>query len=398
MDWSDVLKVHTSTHDPDHRPRMSVEEAVTLYEDAPLHALMGAAHQRRLEMHPHGHITYLVDRNINYTNTCTINCQFCSFYRPPGHEEEYTQTFEQISKRIRELEAVGGARILMQGGVNPSLPFTWYVELIQHLRTHHPTVDLDCFSPIEIEGIAEVCGMSTFDVLKAFQAAGLHGLPGGGAEMLVEDVRKDVSPKKGSPVNWLRVMGEAQSLGLTTSATNVIGFGETYLQRVQHMKAIRDLQERSLSEHGHGFTSFIAWPVQLQNNSFGRRNRGQNKHTLGAGASEYLRHVAVARLFLDNVPHIQASWPTMGMGVAQMALLSGADDAGSTMMEENVVSASGTTKVEATERELQDAIVRAGFSPVRRNSDYEWLETVRFVGDRSSLAAPPPGHQAVVGP
>jgi len=398
MSWDDVLLTHTSGKQDGTRPRMTVEEAVMLYNEAPLHALMGAAHQRRLEMHPNGHVTYLVDRNINYTNTCTINCQFCSFYRPPGHEEEYTQTFEQISVRIRELEAIGGARILMQGGVNPSLPFTWYIELIQHLRAHHPEVDLDCFSPIEIEGIAEVCGMSTLDVLKAFQKAGVHGLPGGGAEMLVEDVRKDVSPKKGSPKNWLRVMGEAQSLGLTTSATNVIGFGETNEQRVLHMKAIRDLQDTSLSEHGHGFTSFIAWPVQLEHNSFGRRNRGQNKHVLGAGASEYLRHVAVSRLFLDNVPHVQASWPTMGMGVAQMALLAGADDAGSTMMEENVVSASGTTKVEATERELQDAIVRAGFTPVRRNSDYDWLPTEMLVGERSDLAAPPPGHQVVVGP
>lgn len=398
MSWNDVLLTHTSTQEGGARPRMTVEEAVTLYNEAPLHALMGAAHQRRLEMHPNGHVTYLVDRNINYTNTCTINCQFCSFYRPPGHEEEYTQTFQQISDRIRELEAIGGARILMQGGVNPSLPFTWYIELIQHLRAHHAEVDLDCFSPIEIEGIAEVCGMSTLDVLKAFQKAGVHGLPGGGAEMLVEDVRKDVSPKKGSPKNWLRVMGEAQSLGLTTSATNVIGFGETNEQRVLHMKAIRDLQDTSLNEHGHGFTSFIAWPVQLEHNSFGRRNRGQNKHVLGAGASEYLRHVAVSRLFLDNVPHVQASWPTMGMGVAQMALLAGADDAGSTMMEENVVSASGTTKVEATERELQDAIVRAGFTPVRRNSDYDWLTTDMLVGERSELAAPPPGHHVVVGP
>ena len=398
MSWDDVLLTHTSGKRDGTRPRMTVEEAVTLYNEAPLHALMGAAHQRRLEMHPNGHVTYLVDRNINYTNTCTINCQFCSFYRPPGHEEEYTQTFEQISERIRELEAIGGARILMQGGVNPSLPFTWYIELIQYLRAHHPEVDLDCFSPIEIEGIAEVCGMSTLDVLKAFQKAGVHGLPGGGAEMLVEDVRRDVSPKKGSPKNWLRVMGEAQSLGLTTSATNVIGFGETNEQRVLHMKAIRDLQDTSMSEHGHGFTSFIAWPVQLEHNSFGRRNRGQNKHVLGAGASEYLRHVAVSRLFLDNVPHVQASWPTMGMGVAQMALLAGADDAGSTMMEENVVSASGTTKVEATERELQDAIVRAGFTPVRRNSDYDWLPTEMLVGERSDLAAPPPGHHVVVGP
>ena len=389
--WSDILDRQAHwTRDNKDEVRLTPEEATVLYQTAPLHALMNAAHQRRMAMHPDGRVTYLVDRNINYTNTCTINCQFCSFYRPPGHDEEYTQTFQQISERVGELESIGGVRILMQGGVNPSLPFQWYLDLIGFLREHHPRIDLDCFSPIEIEGIAEVCDMSTLQVLTDLKSAGMHGLPGGGAEMLVDDVRKDVSPKKGSPLNWLRVMSEAQSLGMTTSATNVIGFGETNEQRVEHMNAIRRLQEQSLEAHGNGFTSFIAWPVQLEHNTFGKRNRGQNKVDLGAGASEYLRHVAVARLFLDNVEHIQASWPTMGMGVAQMALLGGADDAGSTMMEENVVSASGTKKVEATEKELQDSIVRGGFLPQRRNSDYALLETPLMVAARTEHVAPPP--------
>jgi cyclic dehypoxanthinyl futalosine synthase len=266
----------------------------------------------------------------------------------------------------------------------------WYTDLLKFLRNHHPSIDLDCFSPIEIEGLAEVCEMSTLQVLQKLKSAGMHGLPGGGAEMLVDEVRKDVSPKKGAPANWLRVMGEAQSLGLTTSATNVIGFGEGARERVEHMRRIRELQSSSLDAHGHGFTSFIAWPVQLESNSFGRRNRGQNKHVLGAGSSEYLRHVAVSRLFLDNVEHIQASWPTMGLKVAQMALLAGADDAGSTMMEENVVSASGTSKLDATEVELQSAIARAGFTPVRRDSDYHHLPTELVVPSTADLAAPPP--------
>lgn len=391
MNWQDILQEQSTwTRANAASLRLRPEEAVTLYNEAPLHDLMAAAHQRRLAMHPEGRVTYLVDRNINYTNVCTINCQFCSFYRPPGHDETYTQTYEQISARIRELEAIGGSRILMQGGVNPDLPMAWYTDLLRYLRAHHPSIDLDCFSPIEIEGLAEVCNMSTLEVLTVLKEAGMHGLPGGGAEMLVEDVRKDVSPKKGAPANWLRVMGEAQSLGLTTSATNVIGFGEDNAARVEHMRRIRDLQDRSLEQHNIGFTSFIAWPVQLEVNSFGRRNRGQNKHVLGAGSSEYLRHVALSRLFLDNVEHIQASWPTMGLGVAQMALLGGADDAGSTMMEENVVSASGTSKLDASEVELQSAIVRAGFSPVRRNSDYDLLETERVAPQRSELASPPP--------
>ena len=391
MSWSQILaRQSTWTRETSEDHRLSREEATVLYEEAPLHRLMQAAHLRRMTMHPEGRVTYLVDRNINYTNVCTINCQFCSFYRPPGHEQTYTQTYEEISERVAELEAIGGSRILMQGGVNPELPFSWYIDLLQHLRTHHPSIDLDCFSPIEIEGLAEVCGMTTLEVLSHLKHAGMHGLPGGGAEMLVEDVRKDVSPKKGSPENWLRVMGEAQSLGLTTSATNVIGFGESAGQRVEHMARIRELQDTSLDAHKSGFTSFIAWPVQLEVNSFGRRNRGQNKHVLGAGSSEYLRHVAVSRLFFDNVEHIQASWPTMGLEIAQMALLGGADDAGSTMMEENVVSASGTTKMDASEQELQSSIVRAGFVPQRRDSDYNHLSTTLDERARKTLIAPTP--------
>ena len=218
----------------------------------------------------------------------------------------------------------------------------------------------------------------------------MHGLPGGGAEMLVESVRNDVSPKKGSPDNWLRVMSEAQSLGLITSATNVFGFGESIENRVEHMHRIRELQDSSLEKYSNGFTSFIAWPVQLENNTYGKRNRGRNKFELGAGPTEYLRHVAISRLFFDNIEHIQASWPTMGLSIAQMALLGGADDAGSTMMEENVVSAAGTNKIQASELELQDAIVRAGFTPRRRNSRYEHLDTPSPATRLSELPSPPP--------
>ncbi|MGB0780658.1 MAG: CofH family radical SAM protein [Candidatus Poseidoniaceae archaeon] len=372
--------------------RLTVDECVELYNNAPLHQLMAAAHHRRLLHNPSNEVTYLVDRNINYTNVCTINCQFCSFYRPPGHDETYTQSYEEIRQRIVELEAIGGSRILMQGGVNPSLDFAWYLDLLKDLREHHPTIDLDCFSPIEIEGIAEVTNLSTKDVLTQLKSAGMHGLPGGGAEMLVETVRSDVSPKKGHPDNWLRVMKEAQLLGLTTSATNVIGFGETNQDRIQHLDRIRQQQDEVHGEGHLGFTSFIAWPVQLETNTYGKRNRGQNRFERGAGSTEYLRHVAISRLFLDNVNHIQASWPTMGMGIAQMALLAGADDAGSTMMEENVVSASGTTKLSATEYELQLSITRAGFKPVRRNSDYVRLETPNALENAPNVACEPPSQ------
>ena len=391
MAWQDTLDKIRSSNETF---RLSIEECVELYNDAPIHQLMAAAHHRRYLHNPSNEVTYLVDRNINYTNVCTINCQFCSFYRPPGHEETYTQSFEEIHNRIHELEVIGGSRILMQGGVNPSLEFSWYIDLIKELRERHPTIDLDCFSPIEIEGIAEVTGLSTQTVLQRLQDAGMHGLPGGGAEMLVESVRKDVSPKKGHPDNWLRVMKEAQLLGLTTSATNVIGFGESNADRVTHLHRIREQQDEIRSKGLPGFTSFIAWPVQLETNTFGKRNRGQNKFERGAGSTEYLRHVAISRLFLDNVDHIQASWPTMGMGIAQLALLAGADDAGSTMMEENVVSASGTTKFSATEYELQLSIQRAGFTPKRRNSDYKLLETPNALENAPDTPSQPP-HQVV---
>ena len=391
MNWESILQRQQGwTLENADEFRLSIEEASEIYENAPLHELTMAADIRRKKLHPDGKVTYLVDRNVNYTNVCTINCQFCSFYRPPGHDETYTQSFEEISQRINELEDIGGSRILMQGGVNPDLEFSWYLDLISYLVKNHPNIHLDCFSPIEIEGIAEVSGMTTLEVLTQLQAAGLHGLPGGGAEMLVEEVRKDISPKKGNPDNWLRVMQEAQSLGLTTSATNVFGFGETLRQRVQHMSRIRDLQDYALQNYDNGFTSFIAWPVQLESNSFGRRNRGQNKHVLGAGPTEYIRHIAVSRLFFDNIASIQASWPTMGLGVAQMALLSGANDAGSTMMEENVVSASGTTKLSASEIELQNTIIRAGFIPVKRDSDYNSLPTEIIPQLDQQLAAPIP--------
>jgi cyclic dehypoxanthinyl futalosine synthase len=378
-----------STVDP---PRLSIEEATILYDEAEFGELLHAGLLRRRSMIPGNEVTYLVDRNVNYTNVCTINCQFCSFYRPPGHAETYTQTIDEISYRFSELEDIGGSRVLMQGGVHPELPLNWYIDLLSELRRRHPSIALDCFSPIEIEGIADICGLSTKEVLSRFKEAGMHGLPGGGAEMLVDVVRLDVSPKKGSADNWLRVMEEAQILGLTTSATNVIGFGESNAHRVQHMDRVRSLQDASKEAGCVGFTSFIAWPVQLENNSFGRRNRGRNRIELGATSREYLRHIAVSRLFFDNIDHIQASWPTMGMGIAQLALLAGADDAGSTMMEENVVSASGTTKTEAAETELQRTILMAGFRPRKRDSDYNLLNTT--IERKANTPAPPPTQPA----
>ena len=384
MNSSDILLSQLA----DNPPRISVEEAIILYEDADLGDLMYVASARRAAIIPGNEVTYLVDRNINYTNACTINCQFCSFYRPPDHPEAYTQSFDDISLRVSELEDIGGSRILMQGGVNPDLPLSWYTELLSRLNEKHPKIHLDCFSPIEIEGIAEICGISTREVLRRLKDSGMHGLPGGGAEMLVDNVRNNISPKKGSSSNWIKVMREAQDLDLITSATNVIGFGESSADRVLHMELIRNAQDEAIMTGSLGFTSFISWPVQLQNNVFGSRNKGENRKKLGASSSEYLRHVAISRLFFDNITHIQASWPTMGMEIAQLALSAGADDAGSTMMEENVVSASGTNKTKATERELQRIILRSGYTPRKRDSEYNLLDT-EIIDDRMIHSQPP---------
>jgi len=365
-------------------PPLDIDDAALLYQHANLSDLMHAASVRRHKQVSGNEVTYLVDRNINYSNICTINCQFCSFQRLPGHQESYIQTIDQISQRVTELEEIGGSRILMQGGVNPELPLQWYLELLSELRHRHPSISLDCFSPIEIEGIAQVCDISTIEVLRELSEAGLHGLPGGGAEMLVDDIRMDVSPKKGSADNWLRVMGEAHTLNLTTSATNVYGFGESIRQRIEHMFRIRQLQEHSICRGLTGFSSFVSWPVMLENTSLGLRNGGRNMIELGTGSVEYLRHVAVSRLFFHNIDHIQASWTTMGLDIAEIALLAGADDAGSTMMEENVVSSAGTTKTQATEIELRKIITNAGFIPVKRDSEYNILETPPKVVDGDS--------------
>ena len=372
-EWREILEAQIQMDSP----VLSVDDAAEIYSNAPLNELMFVAMERRKNQVPGNYVTYLIDRNINYTNVCTINCHFCSFYRSPGHKDSYTQTVDQISERIVELESVGGSRILMQGGVNPSLPFEWYTALLEELSRRHPKISLDCFSPIEIEGISEVSGLSTMEVLSRFRDSGLHGLPGGGAEMLVDNVRSGISPRKGSSDNWLRVMREAQTLGLITSATNVFGFGESHVERVEHMEKIRSLQSETVAQGNPGFTSFISWPVMLENNAFGKLGLRRNSTGLGAGAVEYLRHVSVSRIFMNNIDHIQSSWPTMGLEVAQIALSGGADDIGSTMMEENVVSASGTTKTMASVDELERAILQSGFVPAVRDSEYNILNVLQ---------------------
>ena len=300
-----------------------------------------------------------------YSNICTIGCSFCGFYRTRRQDDAYTLGFDEISAKVRELEAVGGTRILMQGGVNPWLEFDWYLELMRHLEQRHPTIRIEAFSPEEIKGLAELTGMPSLEVLRELQAAGLDGLPGGGGEMLVDEVRKarHVAPARISADEWIDIMAEAQSLGLYSTATMVIGFGETPAQRVESMLRIRDAQERALASHGNGYSAFISWTLQTD----GVRIDGK---VPGAGAFEYLQNLAVSRLLLDNVVNFQASWPTMGYKIAQTALYFGANDFGSTMLEENVVSQAGAKHQSTSEREIVRQIVDAGFVPKQRDSLY----------------------------
>jgi cyclic dehypoxanthinyl futalosine synthase len=344
--------------------RLTADEALAL-ADRPLFDLAGAAHEVRLARTDPAVVSYLIDRNVNYSNVCNVGCAFCGFYRTRRQQDAYVLSFEQISQKLHELEAVGGTRVLMQGGVNPYLPFSWYLELLVHLKATHPTIRVEAFSPEEIKGMAKLTGMDVRGVLRELQGAGLDGLPGGGGEMLVDDVRhaRHVSPARISTDEWLGVMADAQALGLYTTATMVIGFGETQAQRVESLMRLRAAQDRALASHGNGFSAFIAWTLQTE----GVRIHGKAP---GAGPAAYLRHLALSRLVLDNFVNLQASWPTMGHKVAQTALFCGANDYGSTMLEENVVSQAGAKHQATAEREIVRQIVDAGFEPVQRDSLY----------------------------
>ena len=350
--------------------RLTADDAVLLYAEAPLRLLGRAAFRRRADLTDPDAVTYLIDRNINYTNVCITDCQFCAFYRPPGHAESYVLDRREIGGKIDELIEIGGTRILMQGGHHPDLPLAWYEDLLRWIRATYPSIEINAFSPSEIDHIATLEGMTLRDVLARLQAAGLSGLPGGGGEMLVDEVRRRVSPKKQDAAGWLETMRQAQSLGLTTTCTQVIGFGESVPQRVEHLQRLRDLQDESLASHGNGFVAFISWTLQTANTPLASPAQ---RRTYGVAGGGYLRHVAVARLFLDNVPHLQASWPTQGEKVARVALRFGCDDFGSTMLEENVVSSAGTTLTYLPETRIRGHIARAGFTAAQRDTRYNIL-------------------------
>ncbi len=331
---------------------------VELYDRAPLLELGVQADAARWQLHPEPVVSYIIDRNINYTNVCVADCKFCAFYRRPKHLEGYVLSFEEIGRKIEELKALGGVQILMQGGHNPYIPFEWYLDLLRYIKRHHP-IHIHAFSPSEVDFFAGRFGMSIETVLRELMAAGLDSIPGGGGEILVQEIRDQVAKKKAGADRWLEVMEVAHTLGLKTSVTMMYGLGESSADRIEHLFRVREVQART-----GGFTAFICWPLQPEHTEL--------DHLGKTDAVTYLRTQAIARIVLDNVPNIQASWVTMGPKIGQVALRFGANDFGSLMMEENVVSAAGTTWC-MTLPEMQRLIVDAGYQPVKRRQDYTLL-------------------------
>ena len=351
--------------------RLNHAEITALY-DLPLPDVAAVAHELRLQRSPADTVTFLIDRNINYTNVCNVGCNFCAFYRTPRQKDSYTLDYGQVSAKITELEAVGGTRILMQGGVNPALGLDYYTGLLRHIKAHHPGIRIDAFSPEEVLFMEKTFGLSLDALLDVLIDAGLDGLPGAGGEILEDDVRAKAAPARIRSSDWFRILDAAQRKGLYTISTMVIGFGESRAQRASHLLKIRDQQDIANASpaeggHGNGFSGFAMWTLQTENT----RLHGKAP---GASAHEYLQQLAIARIALDNIPNIQASWPAQGFKVAQAALYYGAGDLGSTMLEENVVSAAGNhNRHSATVRELVRIAHDAGFRPAIRNSRFQIL-------------------------
>ncbi len=334
-------------------------DLLDLYANAPLLELGGLADQMRRERHPHGVVSYIVDRNINYTNVCVADCGFCAFYRRPKHTEGYTLSYEQIGEKIEETKAMGGVQILIQGGHNPYIPFEWYLDLLRYIKKYHP-IHIHGFSPSEVDFFAGVFALDATTIIRELKSAGLDSIPGGGGEILVQRVRDYAAPKKAGADRWLEIMELAHTEGMKTSVTMMYGLGETLAERLEHLLRVRAVQART-----GGFTAFITWPLQPENTP---EFSGYTK----TDATEYLRTVAMSRIVLDNVPNLQASWVTMGLKVGQTALHFGCNDFGSLMIEENVVSAANTTYRTTTE-EIERLITEAGFTPNRRRQDYSLL-------------------------
>jgi cyclic dehypoxanthinyl futalosine synthase len=415
------------------RARLSDEQALELYHRASLHDLGQWANAVSQRMHPEDYRTYVIDRNINYTNVCTAKCTFCAFRRDHEDEDSYTLSYEKIGEKLSELVAINGTQTLLQGGMNDRLPIEWYEGLLRYIKTNFPTVHVHAFSPPEFVEFERFFGMDVRDIIRRFHAAGLDTIPGGGGEIFTPRVRRRIGIGKCTGDDWLRVMRVAHEEGLNTSCTMLIGHIEFVRDRIEHMSALRDMQDYAATLGGNlksqlrnpklsgmelrrevmarwpgvfarsslpttsdlpspssgQYTAFIHWPFQRENTPLGRAqewdpsihgqfDKSTNEDILRgrvvrmAGADEYLRMLAIARLFFDNIPSLQSSWVTMGPKIGQLALFFGANDMGSVMMEENVVSAAGTT-YRLSEREICRLIRDSGWIPAQRDQYYNVL-------------------------
>jgi cyclic dehypoxanthinyl futalosine synthase len=354
--------------------RLTREDGELLMACRDLHKLGRAAHAVTMRLHPEPYRTYNIDRNINYTNVCAAVCDFCAFYRKSGDADAYVLPREELYRKIEETIALGGDQVLMQGGMHPSLKLEWYEELFRDLRARFPTVNLHAFSPPEIWHFHKLNKLPLETVLRRLKDAGLGSLPGGGGEILVDRVRKELTKNKALADEWLEVCRVWHRLGGRGSATMMFGHVETDSERVEHLDRIRGLQDET-----GGFTAFICWTMQPGH---------KMSHFSEAGAFEYLRVQAIARLYLDNVPNIQSSWVTQGAKIGQVALFYGANDMGSLMIEENVVASAGTVHY-LTLEQIRRCISEAGWEPRQRNVYYQLIDDRPAIEAAKKLGAKP---------
>jgi cyclic dehypoxanthinyl futalosine synthase len=347
---------------------LSVEEGLHLFENAGTAELMYVGNQLRQKQRPGNIVSWIIDRNSNTTNVCIANCKFCNFYRRPGHEEAYVTSIEEYKKKIKETFQLGGEQLLLQGGHHPDLGLLYYAELFSELKSLYPNLKLHALGPPEIAHITKLEQSSHYEVLKTLKESGLDSLPGAGAEILDDQVRRLISKGKCGAEEWLEIMHQAHNLDLTTSATMMFGHIETNRQRLEHLVKIRDVQAKK-PKKAKGFIAFIPWPFMDEGTLLKKLKRARNTCT----GDEYVRMIAICRIMLPNIKNIQASWLTVGKQVAQTCLHAGANDFGSIMIEENVVSAAGAA-FRFTADGIQAAIKEAGFEPRLRNQEYEYRE------------------------
>lgn len=334
--------------------RLTVNEALGLINEGEFYDLAFLANETRKRLHPESVVTYVIDRNINYTDICISACKFCAFYKAPEEGSGTVISFDELGEKIKETQRLGGTQILLQGGLHPDKPLTFYEEMLKFIKT--TGIHIHGFSPPEIQHFSQLSGLPVGVVLIRLRQAGLDSIPGGGAEILSDRVRGILSPRKCTADEWIGVMEEAHNLGMRTTATMMFGHIETMEERLEHLERIRDLQDRT-----GGFTAFIPWPFQPDNTAFSNLPK--------TSGYSYLKMLALSRIFLDNIPNVQSSWVTQGPKIAQISLFFGANDFGSTMIEENVVAAAGVS-FRLSEQEIRKLVKGAGFTPRQRTMDY----------------------------